>query len=208
MWLFVLTLVILVSLLVHIPNVSAHPGNTSSDGGHYCWTNCEYWGYEYGTRHFHGEDSSSDIYYTNPSAETQGMTNGRIHAETTNRSYIEESANKEGSTDGYNDGYSGLGYGVQNNDSNNLCNTVIEYNKQDPPQSYKNAFQASYASACLPVYKASYSDSYSNSYSSGEKELTAEQEVKTIEGVSNFIIYLFYFGIVSAVVYFIFIRSH
>jgi hypothetical protein len=34
--------------------VYAHPGNTSADGGHYCRTNCDYWGVPYGQRHFHG----------------------------------------------------------------------------------------------------------------------------------------------------------
>lgn len=36
------------------PLVDAHPGNTAPDGGHYCWTNCDYWGEVYGERHFHG----------------------------------------------------------------------------------------------------------------------------------------------------------
>lgn len=31
----------------------AHPGNTSDDGCHYCWTNCASWWYTYGTRHCH-----------------------------------------------------------------------------------------------------------------------------------------------------------
>lgn len=41
-------------------NVSiAHPGNTASDGCHYCRTNCESWGYDYGTRHCHGGGTST-----------------------------------------------------------------------------------------------------------------------------------------------------
>lgn len=32
----------------------AHPGNTASDGMHYCWTNCSSWGEVYGQRHSHG----------------------------------------------------------------------------------------------------------------------------------------------------------
>ncbi len=39
--------------------VLAHPGNTASDGGHYCWTNCASWGQVYGQRHFHGGSSYS-----------------------------------------------------------------------------------------------------------------------------------------------------
>lgn len=32
----------------------AHPGNTASDGCHYCRTNCASWGEIYGARHCHG----------------------------------------------------------------------------------------------------------------------------------------------------------
>ena len=39
-------------------SVMAHPGNTAADGGHYCWTRCEYWGEVYGQRHFHGGSSA------------------------------------------------------------------------------------------------------------------------------------------------------
>lgn len=44
-----------VSLLFLAPGaVLAHPGNTASDGAHYCWTNCASWGEVYGERHYHG----------------------------------------------------------------------------------------------------------------------------------------------------------
>lgn len=33
--------------------VSAHPGNTASDGCHYCRTNCDKWGVEWNARHCH-----------------------------------------------------------------------------------------------------------------------------------------------------------
>jgi len=36
----------------------AHPGNTASDGCHYCRTNCASWGEVYGARHCHGGYSS------------------------------------------------------------------------------------------------------------------------------------------------------
>ena len=32
----------------------AHPGNTASDGCHYCRTNCARWGQVHGARHCHG----------------------------------------------------------------------------------------------------------------------------------------------------------
>ena len=33
--------------------VSAHPGNTASDGCHYCRTNCDKWGVAWNERHCH-----------------------------------------------------------------------------------------------------------------------------------------------------------
>ena len=34
--------------------VGAHPGNTASDGCHYCRTNCTKWGVAWNERHCHG----------------------------------------------------------------------------------------------------------------------------------------------------------
>jgi len=39
--------------------VDAHPGNTASDGCHYCRTNCDRWGRAWNKRHCHGGGSSS-----------------------------------------------------------------------------------------------------------------------------------------------------
>ena len=40
-------------------SVSAHPGNTASDGCHYCRTNCDKWGEVYGERHCHGGSTTT-----------------------------------------------------------------------------------------------------------------------------------------------------
>jgi len=40
-------------LIFTAPNIAAHPGNTASDGCHFCRTNCGTWGYTYNTRHGH-----------------------------------------------------------------------------------------------------------------------------------------------------------
>jgi len=48
-------------LIALFPNLAkAHPGNTASDGCHYCRTNCEKWGEVYGERHCHNGTSSTD----------------------------------------------------------------------------------------------------------------------------------------------------
>lgn len=48
--------------------VSAHPGNTDSNGGHYCRTNCDKWGVPWNQWHSHGGSSytPSSNYYSAP----------------------------------------------------------------------------------------------------------------------------------------------
>lgn len=53
---------ILLFLLIIPPTSLAHPGNTASDGCHYCRTNCTSWGEVWNARHCHGGGSS---YYNN-----------------------------------------------------------------------------------------------------------------------------------------------
>jgi len=51
--------------LLFLPKITlAHPGNTDSSGGHYCWTNCTSWGLSYGQYHYHS--GSSLPTYTSP----------------------------------------------------------------------------------------------------------------------------------------------
>ena len=52
-------MLLVVLLLGSFGSAQAHPGNTESDGGHYCWTNCPEWGETYGIRHFHDRDEDS-----------------------------------------------------------------------------------------------------------------------------------------------------
>lgn len=42
---------LVIGLSIFVAPVSAHPGSVASDGCHYCRTNCEKWGFTYGTRH-------------------------------------------------------------------------------------------------------------------------------------------------------------
>jgi hypothetical protein len=54
-----ITIIILLSLYPLI--VFAHPGNTASDGCHYCRTNCDKWGETWNKRHCHDEGSDFPI---------------------------------------------------------------------------------------------------------------------------------------------------
>lgn len=44
----------------------AHPGNTASDGCHYCRTNCDKWGEAWDERHCHGGYEAPATIYTPP----------------------------------------------------------------------------------------------------------------------------------------------
>ena len=50
----------------------AHPGNTASDGCHYCRTNCEKWGEVYGERHCHNGTSSTVSTVSSSSKDNSG----------------------------------------------------------------------------------------------------------------------------------------
>ena len=59
------TVVIVISIF-SVGKVEAHPGNTASDGCHYCRTNCAKWGEVEGARHCHGGYTPPATTYTAP----------------------------------------------------------------------------------------------------------------------------------------------
>lgn len=58
LWLFLLSTIFGFNMGVY-----AHPGNTASDGCHYCRTNCDYWGVEWDVRHCHNDGYVQEDYY-------------------------------------------------------------------------------------------------------------------------------------------------
>ncbi|MDA1316854.1 MAG: hypothetical protein O3B87_02400 [bacterium] len=60
-----LALLFFVGLLLS-PTIYAHPGNTASDGCHYCRTNCAKWGEVSGARHCHGGYTPPPVVYYDP----------------------------------------------------------------------------------------------------------------------------------------------
>ncbi len=65
-------ILIILILFTNISFVEAHPGNTASDGCHYCRTNCDRWGVPWNQRHCHG--STTPKTYTPPVNNTSGNT--------------------------------------------------------------------------------------------------------------------------------------
>lgn len=60
-WIFVKKIIFLLIInMLFISCVYAHSGRTDANGCHACNTNCEIWGYEYGTTHCHNSSSSAE----------------------------------------------------------------------------------------------------------------------------------------------------
>ncbi len=55
----ILILGFLFIMIFTVPGVTSHPGNTASDGCHFCRSNCESWGYTFDTRHGHNGEACS-----------------------------------------------------------------------------------------------------------------------------------------------------
>lgn len=53
-----ISIIIIGGLFTFYTSAFAHPGNTASDGCHYCRTNCDSWGVAWNQRHCHGGGSS------------------------------------------------------------------------------------------------------------------------------------------------------
>lgn len=73
-------LVLLFLLAFSTVNVSAHPGNTDSNGCHYCYTNCEAYGLSYRQYHCHNGSSSSKSYGGNKTNNHKSQNNGNNSA--------------------------------------------------------------------------------------------------------------------------------
>ncbi|MBM7571579.1 hypothetical protein JOC48_002075 [Aquibacillus albus] len=69
---------VLLLILIYITSfkvVLAHPGNTDSNGGHYCRTNCEEWGYNYGEYHYHDNNYNDHSHYPSTNQGSTDNTN-------------------------------------------------------------------------------------------------------------------------------------
>jgi len=59
-------IIFLVGVFMVLPLITlAHPGNTASDGCHYCRTNCSSWGETWNARHCHNGGYSYSNSYSN-----------------------------------------------------------------------------------------------------------------------------------------------
>lgn len=69
----VVTMIVEFFYIFPVPYLYAHPGNTASDGCHYCRTNCSKWGEIANQRHCHGGSS-----YSGPFANSGGNDSGYL----------------------------------------------------------------------------------------------------------------------------------
>lgn len=74
-WVKILFVFLFFSLIFLPKNIFAHPGNTASDGCHYCRTNCDSWGVPWNERHCHGGYSGASKYQAPPSCPSMSSYN-------------------------------------------------------------------------------------------------------------------------------------
>lgn len=92
---------IIVVLLMMITPISAHPGRTDANGGHYCRTNCAKWGLRDGEYHYHnGGGSSSSSSSSNSSSSSKSSSSSSKSTTPSAAKVIDYT--KQGETAGYN----------------------------------------------------------------------------------------------------------
>jgi hypothetical protein len=168
-----------IGLTLLLPNQSsAHPGRTDSDGGHYCRTNCEYWGYTYGTWHSHNGYSVPTY---SPSLTEQGRTDGKKYVEEERKLQIDGTASISGQTKGYEDGYAQKENSSWDSTALELiCDQEITFTTI-PQYEYKTAFQSSYEENCKLIYDEKYKTAYEDAYSKGDAKFDEEEVIRIAE---------------------------
>lgn len=186
----ILNLLIIVGIILSVCGTTyAHPGRTDSSGGHTCYTNCEYYGLEYGEYHYHNGGSSGSV---GPSEAAQGRIAGAAFAENENKARIESSATVEGTQQGETDGSSGIDTPYAPNDSVQHCSQEIKFTST-PSATYREAFQTIYTRTCEHVYDDAYTTAYRTANASAQsvyeekkaQEVAAKVAQKKAEDVKN-----------------------
>lgn len=167
---FIVGVLVLVGLM-QTTSVTAHPGNTSSDGGHYCWTRCDYWGEVYGQRHFHNGGGGGIV--PTESEYLRAYDEGEKHAKTKNKDYIVSEAKRDGYQIGHDAGYQAA-YESSSIFDAPLCDENVKF-INTPTASYKSGFDAGYESECYDIYTAAYEKEYKIAYKVGTEKLENEK---------------------------------
>lgn len=92
---------ILIVALLMITPISAHPGRTDANGGHYCRTNCAKWGLKDGEYHYHNGGGSSSSKSETSTQEASSSTTSSDNTAITN-STPKIDYTKQGDSEGYN----------------------------------------------------------------------------------------------------------
>lgn len=186
---------VIVVLLMTITPISAHPGRTDANGGHYCRTNCAKWGLRDGEYHYHngGGSSSSSSSSSGNSSTNQSTTPKAVdytkQGETAGYNYKKANpdADKEDLTgkdqtyiNGYNTGFSNAenelttsskDQGTQNGTTDGT--TTEAYNLDVP------------VGLMSEVYLAAYKEAYNQSEADDFSKIRQDANKKAIENVRN-----------------------
>ena len=92
----------IIVLLMMITPISAHPGRTDANGGHYCRTNCAKWGLRDGEYHYHNGGGSSSSSSSDSSSSSSSTDSGSSSTSQTQSTPQVVYYTKQGETAGYN----------------------------------------------------------------------------------------------------------
>ena len=92
----------IIVLLMMITPISAHPGRTDANGGHYCRTNCAKWGLRDGEYHYHNGGGSSSSSSSDSSSSSSSTDSGSSSTSQTQSTPQVVDYTKQGETAGYN----------------------------------------------------------------------------------------------------------
>lgn len=141
----------------------AHPGNTDSNGGHHCWTNCSKWGLEYGEYHYHnGGNSNPSNSNSNSSSVTPAPKPSYTQADV-------DEGREIGQDLGYQEGY-------ERKDKKSSSN----HNNEGFRIGYKEGYEAGYAEGLKKIKEEDYEEGFSEGLTIGKKAARAD-ESKEVE---------------------------
>ena len=186
---------VIVVLLMTITPISAHPGRTDANGGHYCRTNCAKWGLRDGEYHYHngGGSSSSSSNSSGNSSTNQSTTPKAVdytkQGEMAGYNYKKANpdANKEdltGKNQTYINGYN-TGFSNAENELTTLSKdqgTAKGTEDGTTTESYNLEVPVGLISS---VYLDSYKDAYNQSEASDFSKIRQDANKKAIDNARN-----------------------
>ncbi|SEO11528.1 hypothetical protein SAMN04488134_1046 [Amphibacillus marinus] len=192
----IIVLIIFTLFSLNTYQVYAHPGRTDANGGHYCRTNCEKWGYEYDEYHYHNSGGSGSSSGSSSSTSTgtpapakpsytqadvdEGTEDGEKAGYEAGYSRSEKRSTSDHSDEGYKIGYSagylaGYNAGLEKIKAEDR-DAGLAKGKTDGKQGARDGQATPEAKAGRSDdWNAGYQEAYQLAYNNEEQVMEAEQ---------------------------------